>query len=92
MPRTPGSDDPENLFIDTIIALASNIAGSTRLAYGETDDPDILDRLLQMERDALVIQVRARDYRGRLVDLKRLALQQANGDLRHIAGGKRRRR
>ena len=74
MAKQIGSDDQEQLFLDNVIALAGRIVTATRLTYGETDDPDVIDRLLQIERDAMVILVRVRDYRPRLDRLKSLAL------------------
>lgn len=73
MSRTAGADDPDQLFLDNIIALGSDVVSSANLAKGHTDDPDTLYQVLKMESAALIIQKRAREYRERLLALKRQA-------------------
>ena len=87
MSRTPGADDPDQLFIDTLIALGSDIVQCAQAAKGETDDPDILYQVLLMESAALIIQKRAREYRDRLMYLKRLA-RSTGADIRIANRGK----
>ncbi len=71
--KTPGSDDPDQLFLDNLIALGSDIVTAANSAKDRTDNPDVLYQILKMESAALIIQARARAYRDRLMFLKRLA-------------------
>jgi hypothetical protein len=67
------TEDTDQEFIHNLIALAGDIITSAQLAKSETDDPDILYRVLLMESAALIIQKRAREYQTRLAQLKQLA-------------------
>lgn len=86
MPRPYGSDDIDQLFIDILIALAEDIVEAAERTKYESDDPPVLYDALKQQAAALLIQQQARQYRPRLVALKKLALQQANGDLRSLPG------
>lgn len=81
MPRTHGSEDPEQLFLHNVIAGAGRIVSLIDLALTETDNPEVISGLLDVQKSAIMIQVRARDYEPRLNRLKLLA-QSTGKDLR----------
>jgi len=86
MGRQNGSDDIDQLFIDILIALAEDIVEASERTKQESDDPPVLYDALKQQAAALLIQQQARQYRPRLTALKKLALQQTNGDLRKLPG------
>lgn len=74
MARTSGSDDPELSFIENVIGGAGRIITLIDLALHQTDDPEILDRLLDAQKSAIMLQVITRNYRPQLSKLKTLAI------------------
>jgi len=92
MSRPYGSEDVDQLFIDILIALAEDIVEAADRTKESSDDPPVLYDALKQQAAALLIQQQARQYRPRLVALKKLALQQANGDLRNLPGSKPKKR
>lgn len=73
MAKTLNSDDPEQLFIHNLIALTGFIIDRADQALDECDDPEIIDAILSIQRDAIMVRVRVRDYEPRLNRLKLLA-------------------
>lgn len=73
MARPSGSDDRDHLFLDTIIAMALTIVEKAQSVKELSDEPEVLALAMEMEGRALVVQKLAKDYRPRLMLLKKEA-------------------
>lgn len=57
-------DDPDILFLENNIAIAGFILDCVYEILELTDDNDVLDTALNIQRHAMMIQKRTRDYRA----------------------------
>lgn len=73
MGRPLGGDDPDQAFLDRLIALALDVVERARVIKDLSDEPEILVLALEIEGRGLVIQRSARKYRARVKELKKKA-------------------
>lgn len=80
MPRLPGSDDPDQIFLDGLIALNLDIQDKIEAIKEETDDPAVIMALLEIRRISLTMQRRVIEYRPRLKELKKMKARRSTGE------------
>lgn len=95
MGRPLGSDDRDYEFLDAGISLTDDIMNVVEDIKSISDEPEVLYQALKIESAALIIQKRIRDYRSRLIELKKAERRpRQNGKkneepLSHSAGSSR---
>lgn len=65
--------DRDWVFLDTVIAMADDIIEEANVIKETSDNPDVLYEALKQEAAGLMIKKLAREYRPRLVYLKKVA-------------------
>lgn len=71
MARPSGSDDQDYFFLDTVITMALTIIEKAQDIKELSDEPEVLALAMEMEGRALVVQKLVKDYRPRLMELKK---------------------
>lgn len=63
-------EDQDQRFLDDVIALALDVISCVEIILEASDEPDVLHPAAKAGRAARSIQDKARDYRGRVKQLR----------------------